>query len=226
MFFSMAAFGVDYDGTWFLGFNTTKPPFNKIASRIIAATEICKNDPSLPVSFIPPGMDGYDAKLLGGEGRYNIDILPVLPKERKISLLHTDGEKTIEIAEKIKNSLTKLGFEVELVKLSYKNDEVKWNKALSSKKYSLFLMGYKADLESLFTNDPDTADSDTVNLLEPLFKTKGKANFTGYSNKELDKLLQSAKKAAGEKKITALKKINQIIYNDIPAMPIFYIEKL
>ena len=222
----MTAFAVDYDGTWFLGFNTTKPPFNKLASRIIAATEICKTDPTLPASFIPPGMDGYDESLTAGANRYIIDGLLKMPKERKISLLHTDGEKTIEIAEKIKKSLNNIGFEVTLVKLSYTKDEEKWDKALAAKKYSLFLMGFKADLGSLFTNDIDAADADTINLLEPLFRTKGKANFSGYSNKELDKLIASAKKAKAEKRTADLKKINRIIYDDIPAIPIFYIEKI
>ncbi|MFH1386857.1 MAG: ABC transporter substrate-binding protein [bacterium] len=220
-----------YDGVWFLGFNVKRPPFNQLAVRQAVAHSIDKDyiaskiigDEQIPAGFIPPGMLGSDPTLK--PYKTNLAFAKKLIKKakltnKKISLLHTDGVKTLEIAKKISSDLKALGFTVTLVQVSFR-DEKKWAELLASKNYPLFLMGYKADETE---GTPDTAT-----LLGPLFKSRGDANFSGYGYAKTDKLFSQISlvplSSAKEREMT-LKKIGQILYRDLPGLVLFYIEKL
>lgn len=220
-----------YDGVWFLGFNVKKPPFNQLAIRQAVAFTIDKNyiinniisDEVSPAGFIPPGMPGNDPTLK--PYKTNLAFAKKLIKKAKlksknISLLHTDGVKTQEIARKVEANLKTLGFTVTLVEVSFK-EEKKWAEQLASKKYSLFLMGYKADITE---GDPDTAT-----LLGPLFQANGDANFSGYGTAKTDKLfsqLSLIPLSSPNEREKIFKKINHILYRDLPGLVLFYIEKL
>ena len=194
----------EYDGIWFMGINLKHEIFqdlrvrqavNSSIDKEYIVTEIISNE-SVPLSFIPPGMLGYDpdlkptfrdvkyAKLLMKKAGY-----PMADTRLKnLSLLHTDGIKTVAIAQKIQSGLRNIGMKVDLIEVSYRNEE-KWVEELVSGKHDFFLMGYKADIEKLFTEEASTTQDDSYGLVEPLFKTQGEANFTGYSNPQVDKLL-------------------------------------
>ncbi|MBU0671947.1 MAG: hypothetical protein KJ732_02840 [Candidatus Margulisbacteria bacterium] len=234
----------EYDGIWFLGFNLNKDLFRdqevrEAVNATVDKDSIVKNIIScevIPVSIIPPGMLGYDpdleptlqdakfAKLLMKKAGY-----PMNDKRIKdLSLLHTDGLKTIEIAKQIQNNLRGIGMKVDLVEISYA-EEGKWVKELTSGKHDLFLLGYKAGVEQLFTSEAEATEIDSASLVEPLFKTDGDVNFTGYSNSEVDKLLDQVggfKLALKSERHNKLKKINQLVHKDLPVVVLFYIEKL
>ncbi len=237
------AIAKEYDGIWFMGFNLKHELFKDVKVRQAVNSSISKgyivsdivSEEAIPVSIIPPGMLGYDpdlepthydikyAKLLMRKAGY-----PVNDKRLKnLSLLHTDGIKTVEIAKKIQNDLRNIGMKVTLVEVSYK-DEDKWIEELISDKHDFFLIGYKAGIEQLFTEEA-TAQIDSYSLVEPLFKTDGTANFTDYSNAEVDKLLDQLigiNMALKSERHVKLKKINQLLYRDLPVVVLFYIEKL
>ncbi|MFH1684142.1 MAG: hypothetical protein ABIA67_04585 [Candidatus Margulisiibacteriota bacterium] len=143
--------------------------------------------------------------------------------------MHTDGLKTVDIAKKIQSDLRNIGVKVNLVEIPYQN-ETKWIRELVSNKHDLFLMGYKAGVEQLFaTEEAETEEVDSASLAGPLFKTEGDANFTGYSNEEVDKLLDQISGfnlALKSERHTKLKQINQQLYKDLPVVVLFYIEKL
>jgi ABC-type transport system substrate-binding protein len=153
---------VEYDGLWFLGFNHHKDIFGdangitvkkavglamhrqKIVSQIMGEC-------LLPDSFIPPGMDGYSSGVFSlvystAEARALLKKAGYSTKDKRLknlSLLHTDGIKTIAVAKQIKSDLAALGIKVELVQVAYRDTE-KWQAALESGKFHMFLMGYKA----------------------------------------------------------------------------------
>lgn len=234
----------DYDGIWFIGFNVKSPVFKNLAARQavnqaidkeyiaqkIASTEVT------PASPIPPKMLGYDPDLKAAP--FDLKAAKTLLKTagfsvsdqriKNLSLLHTDGLKTIEIAKKIQNELRRIGMKVSRTEVSYEK-ETKWIKELASGKHDMYLMGYKAGIEQLFTKEAEAKAIDGYNLVEPLFKTDADASFTNYSNAEIDKLLSQidnlnlALKSERDKK---LRRINQIIYQDLPVIVLFYIEKL
>ena len=233
-----------YDGIWFMGFKTNDGLFKSPEVRQAVNSAINKNDIALkiaskevvPVSIIPPGMLGYDpdldaapydvkyAKHLMTKASYSMND----PRIKGLSLLHTDGLLTVEIAKRIQNDLRSIGMKVILVEVPYQNED-KWVDELMSGKHDMFFMGYKAGYEKLFTDEAEAREIDSSSLIEPLFKTNGDANFTGYSNAEVDKLLDQVsgfKLALKSERHNKLKKINQILFKDKPVVVLFYIEKL
>jgi len=235
--FNSFASAKEYDGIWFLGFNLQKAPFNNV--RVRQAVAHCLNKDFIassimseeitPASIIPPGMLGYDPELK--PYKTNVSFAKSLMKKAKfppITLLHTDGVKTVEIAERIQQELRRLGMKIRLVQVSYRDQE-KWNQELSSKKYSLFLMGFKASHEKLLTDEAAAGIPDTAKLLEPLFIHAGEANFTGYSNPKVSLLfdqLSVISPALASERETRLNEINRILYRELPVIVLFYIEKL
>jgi ABC-type transport system substrate-binding protein len=76
---------------------------------------------------------------------------------------------------------------------------------------------------------PTNEAKDTLTLLEPLFRTDGDANFTHYSNKQVDALLTEAaniQPAQMSEKYNKLRDINRLLVVDPPALNLFYIESL
>jgi ABC-type transport system substrate-binding protein len=241
---SSFALAKEYDGIWFMGMNLRNDLFKSLDVRKAVNLAIDKESivskivsaESTPLSIIPPGMLGYDpdltypveglkeAKALMRKAGYPMND----QRLKSLKLLHTDGVKTVAIAQQIQDDLKNIGMKVELVEVSYK-DEEKWASELASGKYDFFLMGYKAGIEQLFATEEASVMVDSYNLIEPLFKTGGQANFTGYSNAEVDKRLKQlsgldmALKSERHKK---LKEINQMLFEDHPIVVLFYIEKL
>ena len=161
----------EYDGLWFLGFNLHKDlfaevgvrkAFNHAVDREFIAKEIMSVEVT-PTGSTPPGMNGYDKNLKGSS--FNIKLAKKLMREagypmrdkrlKDLSLLHTDGVKTIRIAEKIQSDLRKIGVKVSLKQVSYKDRDI-WGAELMSGRHHMFLMGYKVELEPLiFVGDKD-----------------------------------------------------------------------
>ena len=243
LFFASLASAKDFDGVWFLGFNLQKEPFNDLKVRqavshcldLYAISSRIMSEES-GASVIPPGMTGNDAAL--APYKHNLDYARLLMKRAKYSpgdrrlknltLLHTDGLKTIAIARQIQSYLRALGMRATLVEVSYR-DENKWDRELRSGKHQLFLMGYKADASQPFSAEAAAEGPGSVPLLEPLFKTGGAANFTGYSNPSVDMMLDQLSvinPAMYQERELKLKEINKALYKDLPVVVLFYIEKL
>lgn len=238
-----AAFSKEYDGIWFLGMDLKSAVLKDLNVREAVNLAIDKeyiakkivSEEVVPVGFVPFGMIGYDpdlefkfqdtkaAKELMKKAGYSMAD----PRIKDLSLLHTDGLMTIEIAKKIQSDLRNIGMKVRLVEVSYQNED-RWVKELTSEKHDFFLLGYKAGIEQLFSTEEAVAQIDSYSLIEPLFRTGGEANFTGYSNAEVDKLLsqlEGINLALKNERHAKLKEINQILYKDQPAVVLFYIEK-
>jgi len=233
-----------FDGIWFMGFNlkhdllkdsSVRQAIYQSIDRKDIATNIMSKE-VVPVGFVPPGMLGYDPDLV--PRKYNLKYAKLLMKQagypmadqrlKDLSLLHTDGVKTIAIAQKIQSDLENIGIKVNLVEVSYEA-ETAWIKELTSGKHDFYLLGYKAGYEELFKEGEDKKTIDSFSLLEPLFKTNGETNFSGYSNEAVDELLYKVSGldlALKSERHAKLKEINDILYQDLPAVVLFYIEKL
>ena len=232
-----------YDGIWFLGFNLKSPvlknvkvrtAINQALDRSAIITKVDTTE-SLPLSIIPPTMLGYDPDLKAHS--YDLKtaktlmqqaLLPINDQRLKsLTLLHTDGLKTIAVAKQIQNDLRAIGIKIKIKQISYKLQE-QWEKELALGQHDFFLMGYKAGLKTLFTSEA-SASFDSYDLVEPLFASQGEANFTNYSSAKVDQLLgqlRGINLALKSERHKKLKKINQILYKDLPVIVLFYIEKL
>jgi ABC-type transport system substrate-binding protein len=236
----------EYDGIWFLGFNLkrevtkddkVRQAINISIDKDYIVEEIVSKE-VVPVGLIPPGMLGYDPDLVLriNDLKHAKQLMkkagfPITDKRLKtLTLLHTDGIKTTAIAKNLQNDLRNIGMKIKLVEVSFK-DEEKWVKEMALGKHDFFLMGYKAGIEQLFTEEASAVQTqvDSYSLVEPLFATSGEANFTGYSNTEVDKLLKHLSGlniALKSERHAKLKKINGLLYKELPVIVLFYIEKL
>lgn len=122
------------------------------------------SDSVVPSGVIPPGMSGYDPDLKGYEfnlaqAKQLMRLAGYSTSDKRIkglTLLHTDGEKTVEIAKWIKRYLINLGVDLTLIQVKYSDTDA-WTKELKSGKYHMFLMGYKATLfDQVFIGDKNT----------------------------------------------------------------------
>lgn len=234
----------EFDGIWFLGFNTKAVPFDRVAVRQAVAhslnvyyiSRVIMSEEAAPAGLIPPGMNGYDpqlktykfnpqyAKTLMKKAGYKLNS----PQLKNLPLLHTDGAKTVEIARQVQKDLKKIGLKIDLVKVSYR-DTAKWNTELRSGKYPFFLLGYKAEVDRLFTAEASSNVPDSAKLIAPLFGSTGEANFTGYSQSFVDLLLDRIAQidpSLASERGSKLLLINRQLYRDIPAIVLFYIEKI
>ena len=233
-----------YDGIWFMGFNLHKPLLAdiKVRQAINAAidtpfiTQNIVSSETVPVSIIPPGLLGYDPDLkpsahnpkLAKQLLSKANIKSNDPLLKKLSLLHTDGVLTVKIAKKIQKDLQAIGIKLKLVQVPYMNEE-NWAKELASGHYDFFLMGYKANFEQLLTSEVSLTPPDSLTLVEPLFQSGGEANFTGYTNANVDRLmdqLDNINPALNDDRNVKLKQVNHLLYQDLPVIVLFYIEKL
>jgi ABC-type transport system substrate-binding protein len=160
--FNSFANAKEYDGVWFLGFNLRtnlfggekgKPVRQAVVSAINRA-KIAKKiigDETVPVGIITPGMEGYDPSLTPYPFDYSAAKklmksagYPLNDKRIKhISFLTTDGEKTKLIVDEIKRDLINIGFDITTTVVKYSNTKA-WERELTSGKYDMFVMGYKA----------------------------------------------------------------------------------
>ncbi len=234
----------EYDGIWFLGFNLNRAPFDRLAVRQAVAHSLDKEyiarevmgEEIVPGSPIPPGMSGYDSRL--APYKLNLKYAKKLiarsgfklndPVLKSVILLHTDGDKTIEIAQRIREDLKKIGIKVELEQVQYR-DEEKWNRALAGGNYSLFLMGYKSGNGDLFTQEASTGQNDGAAILGPLFKPGGEANFTGFNDDNFNNVMQKLSllnPALLKEREKKLVEAGRLVYRSLPIIPLFYIEKI
>ncbi len=214
-----------YDGVWFLGFNLKRPVTSSLKFRQAVSHALNRqSEEPIPGGVIPPGMNGSDPDLKPYKynPKYAQQLMKNLPGAKNLVLLHTDGIKTIAIAKRIQKDLKQLGLKLQLEQVPYSEEE-KWAEKLAAGKFDLFLMGYKAG--GLTPSDL----TDTDDLLDPLFKANGEANFMGYVNTTVGDLSEQISGLDITMKVERgdlFRKINRTIYKDIPVIGLFYIEKL
>ncbi|MFH1709600.1 MAG: ABC transporter substrate-binding protein [bacterium] len=165
----------EYDGVWFLGFNLRTNLFGNENGKLVrqaVATAIDRDkiakkmigDDVVPIGVIPPGMEGYDPTLTPYPHDYALAKklmksagYPLYDRRLKhISFLMTDGEKTKLIVDEIKRDLINIGFDITTMVVRY-SDTKKWEKELTSGRYDMFVMGYKAgSVGEIFIADKST----------------------------------------------------------------------
>jgi len=165
----------EYDGVWFLGYNLKTSLFGDENGKVVrqAVTiaidrdKIAKKivgDDTVPVGVIPPGMEGYDPTLSAYPHDYALAKklmksagYPLSDSRLKhITILMTDGEKTRLIVDEIKRDLINIGFDITKTVVKYSDIKL-WEKELTSGKYDMFVMGYKAgSVGEIFIADKST----------------------------------------------------------------------
>jgi len=185
------------------------------------------SEEAVPAGVIPPGLAGYSSSLEGFPyDPAKARKLLKKPLGVELLLLHTDGVRTVAMAQKIKKDLAAVGIKVKTRQISY-SEQDKWESELKAGRQHLFLMGYKADFYKI-TEEANSA-ADSYDLVEPLFGSDGQANFTCYHNDRVDNLLDQVSaldRAIGSVRDGKLAEIDRLIMKDAPTVNLFYIPKI
>jgi oligopeptide transport system substrate-binding protein len=208
-----------------IGFNTTKPPFDDVNMRKAFALALDK-DRIISLIFrnlvrradgiLPPGMPGYNEELVGLD--YDVEEARELIKQSKYGdvsnlppIVITTGGYGGLVSPVLEAAITQwrdnLGVEVTVRML-----EPDWYVYhLMEEKDEMFDMGWIADY-------PHPAD-----FLEVLFRTGAENNYGEYSNPALDAVLEQAGIEADEAQSLALyRQAEQMLVDDAAILPLYF----
>ena len=208
----------------YIGFNSTKPPFDdaKIRQAFSCAIDkdkivklVLKNIGTKADGILPPGMPGYSeniqglafdpelAKELIAESKYgDVSALPPI-------ILTTSGMGTVSSVEAALVDMWRnnLGVEVEVRQL----DPGKYFFVLMEEKDELYFSGWGADYP------------DPQNFLDILFHSGTEDNIGEYSNPAVDELLEEARVETDyETRMNLYQQIEQLIVDDAACLPLTF----
>ena len=212
------SFSVEY-----IGFNVNQPPFddpkvrqafNHAVDKKRIAEVVIKNLVTPAYGILPPGFPGYNeslegldfdparAKQLVAESKYAGKLPPItlaVPGQGA-----GPGRVTEAILEMWRQNL---GVEVNAQLTEFAT----YLEDLRQKKYQVFTIGWVADYP------------DPQNFLDVLFYSKSNDNNTGYSNPEVDSLLEKARVEQNpEQRVKLYQQAEQIIVRDAAWLPLYY----
>lgn len=219
-----------YLGNYFYRFNTTKKPFNdpKVRQALAMAIDrkalvdqVFKGGQTPAFGFVPGGIpdaeQGKEFRTIGGEF-FKEDLAKAkqllaeagYPDGKGFPefeiLYNTNGNHQIP-AQAIQDMWSKnLGIKVKLIGQEWKV----YQRSEQDLQYDVARAGWIGDYV-----DPMT--------FVDMFVTNGGNNQTGWSNKDYDKAIETAKKSGDQKvRMTAMHDAEKILMTDMPIMPIYY----
>lgn len=210
--------------TQYVGFNVQRPPFDDpmvrrafaLATNKQAMADVFFKRTRVPATgILPPGMPGYNADLQAipfdleqaraalKASRYgSAEALPA------ITLTVTGEGATSRFAELL------AGMYEEVLGVRLEIEQVDWAtylQELNAHKLQMFTLAWSADYP-----DPE-------NFLETQFYSRSELNNTGYSNPEVDRLLEQAmtERDTGAR-LALYRQAEQRIVDDAPWIPLFH----
>ena len=223
----------NYLGTFYFGYNLTKPPFKDnpklrealtlAIDRDVITDKVTGVGEKPAYSFVPPGINGYDhytpeyasldkaariekAKKLYEEAGYGKD------KPLKVDLLYNTSENHKKIAVAVAAMWKQnLGVQTNLTNQEWK---VFLNTRTEKKQTEAFRAGWIGDY------------NDAYSFLE-LFQSKSGLNDSGYVNEKFDALLaQAGQEQDMGKRAAILKDAEKMLTDDYPVAPVYsYVTK-
>ena len=213
----------DFD-IFYIGFNVKEPPFDDIKVRQalnhainkqLIADRVMANTVVPAKAILPPGFPGYEegtqglgfdpekAKALLAASRY-AEAMPRII----LTVPGTGGSVGLDLEVIAQMWLETLGLQVEF-------QQVEWAtflEDLHAQKFQVFAgLGWAADYP------------DPQNFLDILFHSKSPLNHSGYSNPELDRLVESARVAeTWEERASLYRRAEQLVVTDAAWVPLWF----
>lgn len=207
----------------YLGFNLTRPPFDDPAVRRAFALSVdrdrlirifLKNMASRADGILPPGFPGYnpelkpipydpeEARRLLASSKYGVS-LPTIT----VTIAGEGGGVPHYLLAMLLQWRENLGVDFRIREI---NPEAYFYK-LKEEKDDIFALGWIADYP------------DPQNFLDVLFHSESPENFGGYSNPELDRLLEQARvERDREKRLALYNRIEEMVMEDMPILPLWF----
>jgi oligopeptide transport system substrate-binding protein len=210
--------------TQYVGFNVQMAPFDDpmvrkafaLATNKQAIAEVYFKKMRAPASgILPPGMPGYNSDLLP---------IPFDPAAAQAALAQSRYGSAANLPPITltvtglgeTNSFAKLlaGMYQEVLGVNLEVEQVDWSTyldELNGRQYQMFTLAWNADYP-----DPE-------NFLETQFYSTSDLNSTGYSNPQVDALLEQARTETDTQvRFGLYQQAEQIIVNDAPWIPLFH----
>jgi ABC-type transport system substrate-binding protein len=205
---------------WYIGFNTTMPPFDDLsvrrafayATNKTAIAEIAFRKMVLPANgILPPGFPGYDPQLEGLEYNPQRAINEIVESEYgdvselpPITLTVT-GADTGEMLAAMYQEI--LGVEIEVQVM----DWGPFLRALDAQQIQMYSLGWIADYP------------DPQNFLDMLFHSASAYNHGAYSNPDLDAIVEQARtEQDSEQRMALYQQAEQLLVQDAPWIPLYH----
>jgi len=210
----------------YIGFNTSQPPFddpkfrqalNHAIDKELIAKEVLSGLVVPAYGVLPPGFPGYNPDLEGL--KFDPELAKQLLNESKyadpasrprivITVPGTGGDVGLDLEVILEMWRQNLGVEVEI-------QQVEWAtflQDLNRRKFQAFAgLAWQADY-------PDPQD-----FLDVLFHSESELNHGGYSNPEVDALLEQARvEQDPQKRIDLYQQAEKIIVQDAAWVPLWY----
>jgi oligopeptide transport system substrate-binding protein len=210
---------------YYIGFNTAEPPFDDVSVRqafCLAVDKqhivrvILRDMVSVAGGILPPGMPGYNGALQGLD--YNVDQAKELITGSRYGDVSNLPHITMTVTGYgngipsylgaiIQDWQQNLGVEVSVRQLE--PQDFLYN--LAQEKDEMFALGWIADY-------PDPND-----FLDVLFHTGAENDIFGYSNPDLDTLLDGAAvEQDSAVRLNMYQQAEQIVVDDAPCLPLFH----
>ncbi len=207
----------------YIAFNVTRPPFDDInvrralslaINKDLIAEEVLVGLVAPAQGILPPGFPGYTglvtaptynpekARELLAQSKY----YPQLPRI-VVTVPGTGGSIGLDL-EVIRDMWEKeLGVIAEVIQVEWAT----YLEDLHARRFQAFAgLGWQADY-------PDPQD-----FLDILFHSESRLNGANYSNEKVDSLLESARTAEWEQRVTLYREAEQIILDDSPWVPLWF----
>jgi peptide/nickel transport system substrate-binding protein len=143
-----------------------------------------------------------------GDGRLEKKMEDGQTKRLKTSILvNTENTARRQIAAKLKDELTAIGFEVTIDQQNF----AAYQEKFINGQYDMIIGGWNCS---------------PITDLTPFFGTAGHLNYTGYTNEEVDQLLASARGAVGDgATVLAYSSLQKKLAEELPYISIAYRNK-
>ena len=210
----------------YIGFNTSKPPFDDPyvrqafchavdKERIIKLTQ--KGMVTTAWGIIPEGMPGYNRAIKGLE--YNVEKARELLAKSK----YGSAEKLPPITMTL-SSMGEIGIDdyLGVILQGWKRD-LGVDVTVRLLHREVFQYNLKEEVDELFTMGWIADYPDPQNFLDILFRSGNEYNHSNYYNKELDDLLdRAAVEQDYDKRIAMYRQAEQIIVEQAPVLPMWF----
>jgi peptide/nickel transport system substrate-binding protein len=205
--------------TSFIALNCSKQPFSDKDTRKAFAQALNRQDlyeryfdsnGTFANSFLPPEINGYNSSIKFYP--YNIDLAKQLvnksnPAIKKIVAADIYFQNPAIYLE-ISNNLKKLGFEVEF---RQNLNEESFLQMKSNNSYDMIIAGWQCD------------NGDADNYMGLIDSKNLELNLSKYNNKNVDDLISIGNSLPnGEERYNTYKKIQTIVEDDVPIIPLLH----
>lgn len=204
----------------FLGLNVTRPPFDDLRVRRAVALALnrdafegaTRGRVKAARAVLPPGIPGYDpqydpfphdpeaARALLAEAGYGPDR--PFPE---VALLLGRIPEQMALSDRVQQDLAAVGIPV---RMETTDDYNAFMRDLPES--DLAVMGWGVDYP-----DPD-------NLFFNLFRSGARYNFFGYSNPELDAMIDEGRAGAMVDRARLYRRAERVLLEDVPVVPLFH----